>query len=86
MTLTLSLKPSTEEWAEHVLRDLDVDTVRSSESLTIIKTIGGNCDAIQNAMSLLDDVATSFREGEIDVMEFELKASSSPPAGQAVTS
>lgn len=88
--LELRLPPTTEGWAEDVLREYDEgeswsvgggwEIERTDQALFVRVQVGGNCNAITNARHFLDDIEEALREGDIDPMVFTLMALAVPPA------
>jgi hypothetical protein len=82
VVMELRLPPTTEEWAEDLLRetgDLEGWTCdRTPDALIVRYAIGGNCNALVNAQGWLGDLAEALNEGEIDPMEFTLTARAVP--------
>lgn len=78
VVLTVTLPPTTEEWAEDAVSDLTVETERDDEGLHITYTVGGNTNAISCAQGFLRDLEECFSEVNIDPMAFTLKAFSRP--------
>lgn len=74
--LELKLRPSTEEWAEEMLeaQNETFETERTDDALIVRYRVGGNCNAIVNASTFLSMVEDALRDGDIDVMEFTLTA------------
>lgn len=71
--LTLALPPTTEEWAETLLGEIEgVEVQRSENALTVVKVVHGNVNAIVSARYLMDEVEQALAEGEIDPMSFTL--------------
>jgi hypothetical protein len=80
VVLVLTLPPSTEEWAEDLLRESEdnygvADTVeRTDDGLVLTRRIGGNCNALANARSWLAEVEEELDEGHVSPMQFGLRA------------
>lgn len=72
--LSVTLPPTTEEWAEEMLAGLAVEVERDDDGLHVTYTVRGNCNAVENAASFMRDLADAFSEGDIDPMAFTLKA------------
>ena len=76
--LRLTLPATTEEWADeelgHPAWNFDRVWRSGSGQLVVQQTIGGNCNAISNALQFLDDVESALSESQVDPMLFDLHA------------
>ena len=72
--IELRLPPSTEEWADELFESCDGTEVERTDLALIARhTVGGNCDGVSNLASWLSQVEDAMDEGDIDLMEFEVK-------------
>lgn len=65
------LPPSTEEWADDLIRECDeVESVeRRDDGVYVTGVVGGNCNALSNLQGLLSELEDALGDGNIDPFE-----------------
>lgn len=69
--MIVTLPPTTEEWAEEMIRSIDTveDVRRHDDGLVVTAVVGGNCNAATNLQSLLSELEDALSEASIDPFE-----------------
>ncbi|HEY6731945.1 MAG TPA: hypothetical protein VI039_13095 [Solirubrobacterales bacterium] len=78
--IELLLPANTEEWADELLASCDgTEVERTDDALIVRYLVGGNCDGVSNLARWLGQVEEAMQEGDIDLMEFEVKVTAHEP-------